>query len=71
MESIKMNEIIEFNCETNKTTKRKYNKEELAQLKTDEELRQSESFLLIEQKALKISAYTKLGLTEEEINAIL
>ena len=24
-----------------------------------------------EQKALKISAYTKLGLTEEEINAIL
>jgi hypothetical protein len=66
-----MNEIIEFNCETNETTKRKYNKEELAQLKTDEELRQSESSLLIEQKALKISAYTKLGLTEEEINAIL
>jgi len=26
---------------------------------------------LQEQKALKISAYTKLGLTEEEINAIL
>ena len=24
-----------------------------------------------EQKALKVSAYTKLGLTEEEINAIL
>ncbi len=24
-----------------------------------------------EQKALKLSAYTKLGLTEEEINAIL
>ena len=26
---------------------------------------------LQEQKALKVSAYTKLGLTEEEINAIL
>ena len=31
----------------------------------------AQNALIEEQKQLKISAYTKLGLTEEEINAIL
>ncbi len=38
------------------------------QLKKHNEKRLSEEQL---QKSLKVSAYTKLGLTEEEINAIL
>ena len=59
------------------------NDEEIIELKGKEkeafilqrELDQKELLLLRnaqeEQKVLKVSAYTKLGLTEEEINAIL
>jgi hypothetical protein len=39
-----------------------------AAIQAEEEVRQAEAQA---QKELKISAYTKLGLTEEEINAIL
>jgi hypothetical protein len=42
--------------------------EERAKIQTEVETRQTE---LNAQKTLKVSAYTKLGLTEEEINAIL
>jgi hypothetical protein len=41
---------------------------ERAQIQAEQETRKQEQKA---QKELKISAYTKLGLTEEEINAIL
>ena len=41
---------------------------ERAEMQAEQEARKQEQKA---QKALKISAYTKLGLTEEEINAIL
>ena len=39
-----------------------------ATMQAEEDIRQAEADA---QRALKVSAYTKLGLTEEEINAIL
>ena len=43
----------------------------LEQLEKDNADFESSKIKLQEQKALKVSAYTKLGLTEKEINAIL
>jgi hypothetical protein len=43
----------------------------IAQRKADQAELVKQEIVRNEQKALKVSAYTKLGLTEEEINAIL
>ena len=66
-----MNEVIEFNCETNKLIKRKMTKEEIAQFQKDKDNNDNQILIMQQQKELKISAYKKLGLTDEEIAAII
>jgi hypothetical protein len=59
---------INHNVETNEITEKVMTTKQIKELQTiQEETTNTENA----QKALKVSAYTKLGLTEEEINAIL
>lgn len=59
------------NCETGEEIERKFTKAEADQYKLD--IAEHEKYMSDLEKAqeLKISAYKKLGLTDEEITAIL
>jgi hypothetical protein len=64
-----MSDLIEtiLDLETGKTTSKKFTKEQITEY--DKITANQTQFAI--KKELKIVAYTKLGLTEEEINAIL
>lgn len=59
------------NCETGEETESKLSKAEIDQLKKDHANFLEETNILLKLKQTKISAYKKLGLTDEEINAII